>query len=494
LKIEEATIMAEPLKKRRYLWTLVGVSFLSVIAGLIIAANLNWTHPISARSDVPIIGGVPSFAELAQQVSPAVVNISTVKRVKGGGRVFDYFMGPRERKNPMDEFFERFFGDAPQREYKQKSLGSGFILDAEGYILTNNHVVEDAEEIKVILKDHQELEAKVIGRDAKTDLALIKIKSWKGLQLIKLGNSDELRVGDWVVAIGNPFGLENTVTAGIVSAKGRVIGAGPYDNFIQTDASINPGNSGGPLINLKGEVVGINTAIFAGGQGIGFAIPINTAKELISQLKEKGKVTRGWLGVMIQKVTPELAKAFDLKDESGALVGDVTSGSPAEKAGIKPGDIIIEFNGKAIKEMSELPRLVAAVPLGKVVEVKVLRNGGPQVFKVQIQEMEEKQTASGPSQMKEGLGLSLNEFTPELARRYGLDFEPGLLVMQVKDGSPADDAGIQTGDLIKELNRKPVKDIKTFQGIITNIKKGGSVLFRLKRGGTSLFASLRLGE
>ena len=486
--------MAEPMKKHRYLWTLVGVSFLSVIAGLIIAANLNWTNPISARGDVPIIGGVPSFAELAQQVSPAVVNISTVKRVKGGGRVFDYFMGPRERKNPMDEFFERFFGDTPQREYKQKSLGSGFILDGEGYILTNNHVVEDADEIKVILKDHQELEAKVVGRDAKTDLALIKIKSWKGLHLIKLGNSDELRVGDWVVAIGNPFGLENTVTAGIVSAKGRVIGAGPYDNFIQTDASINPGNSGGPLINLKGEVVGINTAIFAGGQGIGFAIPINTAKELISQLKEKGKVTRGWLGVMIQKVTPELAKAFDLKDESGALVGDVTSGSPAEKAGIKPGDIIIEFNGKAIKEMSELPRLVAAVPLGKVVEVKVLRNGGPQVFKVQIQEMEEKQTASGPSQMKEGLGLSLNEFTPELARRYGLDFEPGLLVMQVKDGSPADDAGIQTGDLIKEVNRKPVKDIKIFQGIMTNIKKGGTVLFRLKRGGTSLFASLRLGE
>ncbi len=276
-------------KKHRYLWTLAGVSLLSLIAGLIIAANLNWTHPLSAKTEIPTVGGLPSFADLSQAASPAVVNISTTKTVKGGGRVFDFFQGPRDRRNPMDDFFERFFGgDIPQqREHKQKSLGSGFIIDEEGHILTNNHVVEDADEIKVILKDHKEFDAKVIGRDAKTDLALIKIKSWKGLQLIKLGNSDELRVGDWVVAIGNPFGLDHTVTAGIVSAKGRVIGAGPYDNFIQTDASINPGNSGGPLINLKGEVIGINTAIFAGGQGIGFAIPINTAKELIISIERK---------------------------------------------------------------------------------------------------------------------------------------------------------------------------------------------------------------
>ena len=488
--------MAELWKKHRYLTTLIGVSLLSLIAGLIIAANLNWTNPLSAKSVVPTIGGVPSFADLAQGTASAVVNISTTKRVKGGGRVFDFFMGPKDRRNPMDDFFERFFGgEAPQpKEYKQKSLGSGFIIDADGYILTNNHVVEDADEIKVILKDHKEYEAKVVGRDSKTDIALIKIKSWKGLQMIKLGDSDELRVGDWVMAIGNPFGLENTVTAGIVSAKGRVIGAGPYDNFIQTDASINPGNSGGPLINLKGEVVGINTAIFAGGQGIGFAIPINTAKELISQLKDRGKVTRGWLGVMIQKVTPDLAKAFNLKEESGALVGDVTAGSPAEKAGIKPGDIIIEFEGKTIKEMNDLPRLVAAVPVGKTVEVKVLREGKPLVFKVQIQEMEDKKMAALGSQTKETLGINAQEFTPEMARRLRMDYEPGIIVVQVQEGSPAEEAGLQEGDLIKEVNRKPVKDMKTYQNLIGGLKKGSNLLFRIKRNGMNLFVGLRLSE
>jgi serine protease Do len=488
--------MAEFLKKHRFAWALIGVSLLSLIAGLIIAANFNWTNPLSAKTDVPIIGGVPSFADLAQATSPSVVNISTTKKVRGGGRVFDFFRGQRDRRSPMDEFFERFFGDEmpQQRQYKQKSLGSGVIIDAEGHILTNNHVVDDADEIKVLLTNNKEFEAKVIGRDPKTDLALIKIKSGKGIQPIKLGNSDELRVGDWVVAIGNPFGLDHTVTAGIVSAKGRVIGAGPYDNFIQTDASINPGNSGGPLINLRGEVVGINTAIFAQGQGIGFAIPINTAKELISQLKEKGKVTRGWLGVMIQKVTPDLAKSFNLKDESGALVGDVTQGGPAEKAGIKAGDIIVEFDGKTIKEMNDLPRLVAAVAVGKVVEVKVLREGKPQVFKVQVQELDDKMVASSRSQTKDTLGLVVQEFTPELARRFRMDYEPGILIVQVKEGSPAEEAGVQEGDIIKEVNRKPVKDIKTYHALISSVKKGANVLFRIKRSGMNLFLSLPMSE
>jgi serine protease Do len=488
--------MAEGFKKHRYAYTLIGVSILSLIAGLIIAANLNWTHPLSAKTEAPIVGGLPSFADLAQNVSPAVVNISTTKTVKGGGRVFDFFMGPRERRNPMDDFFERFFGEGmPQpKEHKQKSLGSGFIIDEKGHILTNNHVVEDADEIKVILKDHKEYSAKVIGRDSKTDLAVLQIKSWQGLQLIKLGDSDALRVGDWVMAIGNPFGLDHTVTAGIVSAKGRVIGAGPYDNFIQTDASINPGNSGGPLINLKGEVVGINTAIFAGGQGIGFAIPINTVKDLLPQLMEKGKVTRGWLGVMVQKVTPELAKSFGLKDEAGALVGDVTANSPADKAGIKPGDIIIEFERKPIKEMNELPRLVAAVPVGKEAEVKVLRNGNPMVFKVTIQELDDKQLASGPSQAKPELGLTVQELTPEMARQIRMEYEPGLVIVRVQEGSPADEAGLQQGDLIKEVNRKPVKDLKTYQSLVAGSKKSGNILFRIKRGGMSLFVSMRIGE
>ncbi|MEW6185532.1 MAG: DegQ family serine endoprotease [Thermodesulfobacteriota bacterium] len=486
--------MSDYLKKHRYLWTLVGVSLVSLIAGLIIAANMNWTHPLSAKTEVPNLSNYPSFADLSQAVSPSVVNISTTKKVKGGNRVFDFFMGPRDRRSPMDDFFERFFGGdmPPQREYKQRSLGSGFLIDGDGHILTNNHVVEDADEIKVILKDGKDYDAKVIGRDPKTDLALIRIKSGKGLQPIKLGNSDELRVGDWVMAIGNPFGLDHTVTAGIVSAKGRVIGAGPYDNFIQTDASINPGNSGGPLLNLKGEVIGINTAIIAHGQGIGFAIPINTAKDLLPQLKEKGKVTRGWLGVMIQKVTPELAKSFNLKDESGALVGDVTPGSPADKVGIKPGDIIVEFDGKSIKEMSELPRLVAAVPVGKTVEVKVLREGKPLSFKVQVQELDDKQLASGPSPEKEKLGLSVREMTPELARRFRMDFEPGILVVEVLEGSLAEDGGMQEGDLIKEINRKAVRDLKTYQNLISGVKKGGNILLRIKRGGMNLFVSLRM--
>ena len=273
-----------------------------------------------------------------------------------------------------------------------------------------------------------------------------------------------------------------------------MIGAGPYDNFIQTDASINPGNSGGPLINLNGEVVGINTAIFAGGQGIGFAIPINMAKDLVAQLKEKGKVVRGWLGVNVQKVTPDLAKAFNLNEESGALVGDVISGSPAEKAGIKAGDIIVEFNGKAIKEMSELPRQVAAIPVGKTVDVKVLRNGESVVVKAQIQELQDKNLEAGPGPAKEGLGLSVKEFTPELARRYSLNYEPGVIVLQVKEGGPADEAGIQPGDLIKEINRKPVKDLKSYENLMAAQKKGTPLLLRIKRGDSNLFVSIRMAD
>jgi serine protease Do len=305
-----------------------------------------------------------------KRVKPSVVNISTTTLVKGPD-LYDRFFG---QANPFrdffgEDFYERFFGDMPQREFKQRSLGSGFIIDRDGYILTNNHVVEKAQSIKVRLSDEKEYDAKVVGRDPKTDIALIKINTRQNLPVAPLGDSDSLEVGDWLIAIGNPFGLEHTVTAGIVSAKGRVIGAGPYDDFIQTDASINPGNSGGPLFNLNGEVVGINTAIVSGGQGIGFAIPINVAKELLPQLKTKGRVVRGWLGVMIQKVTPEIAKGFGLKESEGALVSDVMEGSPAEKAGIKRGDVIVSYNGKRIKEMDQLPKLVGTTEVGKKVKV-----------------------------------------------------------------------------------------------------------------------------
>ena len=288
-----------------------------------------------------------SFSELAKQAQPGVVNIRTVKTVKGGGRVFRHFFG--NPFNPQDPFHN--FGPSPDErapDYKQRSLGSGFIIDRDGYIVTNNHVIEGADEIKVSLANDKEFDAEIVGRDPNTDLALIKIKGASDLVPLKLGDSDKLLVGSWVVAIGSPFGLEQTVTAGIVSAKGRVIGSGPYDDFIQTDASINPGNSGGPLLNMNGEVVGINTAIVAQGQGIGFAIPVNLARGIIEQLKAHGSVTRGWLGVGIQDLTPELAEYYGLKDKQGVLVAQVFEGDPADKAGIKAKDVIIEVDGKPI--------------------------------------------------------------------------------------------------------------------------------------------------
>ena len=307
----------------------------------------------------------PDFVALAKKLKPAVVNVSTAKTI-APQKKFHRAPSPFGT-DPFEEFFDRFFENAPQRSYKQRSLGSGFIISDDGYILTNNHVVAGADEIKVKLGDKREFKAEVKGTDEKLDLALIKIEAKDHFPVARLGDSDTIEVGEWVMAIGNPFGLEQTVTAGIVSAKGRVIGSGPYDDFIQTDASINPGNSGGPLFNAQGEVIGINTAIVAGGQGIGFAIPINMAKGIITQLKEKGKVTSGWLGVSIQAMTPELAQSFGLEAEKGALVNEVMKDSPADKAGIKSGDIILEFDGKAVHEMNELPRLVAETPVGKKV-------------------------------------------------------------------------------------------------------------------------------
>lgn len=342
------------------------------------------TGTSTTETNTEVIGFPQSFADLVEKVKPAVVNISTETTVRIPGNPFRHFFGPDE-EGPFGDFFKRFFGDIPDRELKQQSLGSGFIIDKDGYIITNNHVVEGADEIKVKLADKREFKAKVVGRDPKTDLALIKISSiFKDLPTLPLGDSDKIRVGDWVLAIGNPFGLEHTVTQGIISATGRVIGSGPYDNFLQTDAPINPGNSGGPLINLKGEVIGINTAIIASGQGIGFAIPSNMAKTVITQLKEKGKVIRGWIGVSIQTLTPELAQSFGLKETRGALVADVVPGGPADKAGLKRGDIIISFDGKEINEMSELPKIVAETPIGKTVNVKIIRNGKEKILKMTI--------------------------------------------------------------------------------------------------------------
>jgi serine protease Do len=401
--------------------------------------------------------------------------------------------GPND---PFRDFFERFFRDQIPKDFRQQSLGTGLIIDKEGYILTNNHVVEMADEIKVKLADEKEFLAKIIGRDAKTDLALIKIDSDKPLSPLPLGNSDSLEVGEWVVAIGNPFGLGNTVTAGIVSAKYRQIGQSSYDNYIQTDASINPGNSGGPLLNTAGEVVGINTAIFSqsgGNIGIGFAIPINMAKDLLPQLKT-GKVVRGWLGVMIQKITPELKQKLDLKDEKGALVADVTPGGPAEKAGIQRGDVIVTFNGKEIKEMSELPYVVASTPVGKSVAVEVLRKGQKKSFEIKIAELKDEKEAPVVTEAKPRLGMTVEDLTPELAKNFGLSEAKGVVVVQVEDGSSAAEAGLRAGDVILEIDQSPVKDVKDFGRKIESYKAGDTVLILAKRRGATVFLTLKVRE
>ncbi len=453
-----------------------------------------WLTPPQAASQTPVQMIPASFADVAAKTSPAVVNISTVKVVKGRQGPFTY-RGPSGGPNdPFNDFFERFFGgQMPKKDRKERSLGSGFIIDAEGHIITNNHVVEGADEVIVRLSDEREFQAEVLGRDPKTDLALVKIKSSENLPYLELGDSADLRIGDWVVAIGNPFGLEHTVTAGILSARGRSIGAGPYDDFLQTDASINPGNSGGPLLNLNGDVVGINTAIVAGGQGIGFAIPVNMAKGIVNQLKDKGKVVRGWLGVMIQKITPELAKSFDLKDEKGALVADVTAGGPAEKAGIKRGDVIVRFDGRDIKEWSELPLTVADTPVGKKVDVTVVRDGKEKILKAEIEEMTEEQAAAGTApEAGADWGLSVQELTPELANRLGLGQDAsGVLVTGVADGSPAAEAGLNPGDLILEINRQEITSLSEYQAAMTKISKDGSALFLVRRGSNTLFFTLK---
>lgn len=449
------------------------------------------------KEEAKIEGQRPrSFTDLAKRTKPSVINIRSTKLVKHPGSGFGAPFGPRSPFRDFfgDEFLERFFGETPPKEFPQDSLGSGFIIDEQGYILTNNHVIERADKIKVLLSDEEELDAEVVGRDPKTDIALIKIEPTKPLQPVKMGNSDKLEVGEWVIAIGNPFGLEHTVTAGIVSAKGRVIGAGPYDDFIQTDASINRGNSGGPLINMRGEVVGINTAIIERAQGIGFAIPINMAKQILHQLKEKGEVTRGWLGVMIQKVTPELAKQFGLEKSEGALVAQVMEGSPAKKAGIKREDIIIEFDHKKIHKMSELPRIVANTPVGKRVEVKVIRQGREKELKVMVAELKEEKVAKaeGFATEKE-LGLTVQDLTPEIAKHLGISEKAGVLVSEVKVGSPAHEAGIRRGDIIKEIDRQPIEDLKGYKRQMAKLKGKDDILMLIQREENTFFVVLERG-
>jgi serine protease Do len=473
---------------------LIGFFIISVVEVLRSSFFLSSPAPdvqvASAVSENSPLRTPSSFADLAEKLKPSVVNISTTKTIRSRGLISPFEEMPFGRNFGGDDFFERFFGEIPQREFKQKSLGSGFIISHDGYIFTNNHVVEKADKILVKLSNGKEYDAKVIGKDAKTDIALIKIKPTESLPVADIGNSDRLRVGEWVMAIGNPFGLEQTVTVGIVSAKGRVIGAGPYDNFIQTDASINPGNSGGPLFDMEGKVIGINTAIIAQGQGIGFAIPISMAKTILPDLKSSGKVTRGWMGVSVQDVSEDIAKSLGLKSQKGALISDVVEGDPAEKAGLRAGDVITEINGKSVNNSHDLLLMIAGLRVGENVKVRVIRDGQEKTFQIAIAERTEKTEMASAKISGEAFGMTVQEITPEIAGQLGLPVKKGLIVVNVQQGSLADEVGIQPQDIILQVNRKKVATMKEYKQEIAKAGAKGSVLLLIKRGRATFFVPL----
>ena len=445
-----------------------------------------------------------SFADLAERLLPAVVNISTTQTLKNPEHLPDMPQFPPG--SPFEEFFKDFMekhGTPDAAPRRATALGSGFIIDPSGLVVTNNHVIADADQITVVLHDGQAFKATIVGRDAKGDLALLRIKAPNKLPYVSFGNSDAMRVGDWVIAIGNPFGFEQTVTAGIVSGKGRAIGDGPYQNFIQTDASINPGNSGGPLFDMAGQLVGINTAIYSrsgGNIGLGFAIPSNMAKSVFTQLKATGKVVRGMIGVMIQPVTQDLARQFKLDRAVGALVGQVTPGGPAEKAGIKAGDIITSFQGQPINQGSMLPALVAETPVGTKAQVGIWRDGREQTVTVTIGELPEDHgnlgggQASGGKNTGDDLGFTVQALTPELGQSLGLAEKSGLLVMDVRPGSIAAEAGLAKGDLIVEAGtgqqREPVRTVKDLETILTQ-HKDQNILLLVRSHKQSRFVLLK---
>jgi serine protease Do len=450
--------------------------------------------PVKASFAVPVqsvVGAPASFADLAEKLSPMVVNISTTKVLKGrSGFPFGDDM-PFHRFFGRDDFYRRFFGDVPEREFRQRSLGSGFIISADGYIFTNNHVIEKADKIRVKLADGKEYDAEVKGKDPNTDIALIKINPGKELPIIQFGDSDKLRVGEWVFAIGNPFGLDHTVTAGIVSAKGRVIGSGPYDNFIQTDASINPGNSGGPLFNLNGEVIGINTAIAAQGQGIGFAIPINTARGILNDLKSKGSVTRGWLGISVQDVTEDIAENLKLKERKGVLVSHVFDGEPADRGGMKTGDVVVAVGDKNIQDTHELLRIVAALDVGEKVKIRIWRDGGDKTLQITVGERKDDTLLAGKGPMSEHYGMTVQEMTADMARHFGLAGKSGVIISQVLEGSPADEAGLKVQDIILQINKVRISSMKDYLKAISGKTQAESFLLLIKRGEMTVFVTLK---
>jgi serine protease Do len=424
----------------------------------------------------------PAWVEIARAVKPAVVNVRT-----------------RASRDGADEQLREYFGrpfPGPQRPGPRRNvrgLGSGFIINADGYVVTNNHVVDGATDIRVKLADGRELTGKVVGGDAKTDLALLKVEA-TGLPVVPLGDSEKLEVGEPVMAVGNPFGLDQTVTTGIVSATGRAIGAGPYDDFIQTDASINPGNSGGPLVNTRGEVVGVNTAIASGSGGsvgIGFAIPTNLVKPIVTQLAATGRVVRGWLGVSIQPLTPELATSFGLADTQGALVSSVTDGSPAARAGLRRGDIITRYDGRPVSRWSDLPRAVAETPIGRQLPLEVLRDGKRLTLSVTVARLEDddrQAAAAQPSASK--LGIAGRSLTPELAQSLNVPTAGGVLVERVENGSRAETAGLAVGDVIVEVDRTPVTSVEALRAALDKHQAGKPLLMLVHREGQALYLTV----
>lgn len=457
--------------------------FLAVLLLAAVFVSFPGERPAKALSSVP-----ESFASVAKAARPVVVNIFSTRVVRVPGSTGD----------PVEDFFRQFFGPGlPYRAQRQQSLGSGFIISSDGYVVTNAHVVALAQQIRVRLATREEYEARIVGVDQKTDIALLKIRPRAPLPAAKLGDSDLLEVGDWVVAVGNPFGLASTVTAGIVSAKDRVIGAGPYDDFIQTDASINPGNSGGPLLNLGAEVVGINSAIFSrsgGSIGIGFAIPINLAKKVIDELREHGRVIRGWLGVSIQDVTPDMVESFGLDRPRGALVVEVEPDSPANRAGIQRGDVIVEFNGVPIEESRQLSARIAELPVGRSVAVVLLRNGKERRVQVTIAESpEDAQWGSSSRSAARAWGLVLGDVTPQLAARFRIPRGVrGAMIREVLPGSPADQSGLQPGDVIRQVDRTPVASAAACERALA--AAGDSALLLVQRGAASGYELLQRGN
>ncbi|HIJ85515.1 MAG TPA: DegQ family serine endoprotease [Magnetococcales bacterium] len=442
--------------------------------------------------------GLPELTGLVKRLKPSVVNIHATRKMDAdGGMGRNPFEG-----TPFEHFFKQFNEQQmPRDRFESQNLGSGFVIDPEGFILTNHHVVDGADKITVRFPDEREFTAKVIGGDSKTDLALIRIETGEKLPVVDLGDSETAEVGEWVMAIGNPFGLDATVTVGIISAKGRIIGSGPYDDFIQTDAAINPGNSGGPLFDMKGKVVGINTAIFSrsgGSMGIGFAIPINLAKSVVTQLKNTGHVTRGWLGIGIQTVTAELAQALGLKDPRGALITHVMQGGPGEKAGLKTGDVILKFDGHEINRMRELPTMVAATDVGKKVTMDVLRDSKQLKMSATTGEMppdeesdQAKATSNKPS--NDRFGMQVEPLNERSRQRLGLEpDQTGVVVVSLVPNGAAAEAGVLRNDVLVELYRMKVESIASYEKALEASRDKETVLVRLIRNGDPLFIAINM--